>query len=68
MSHFDSLAQRRLPSPDARILSWSGDHTLRLWDVAAGQTIGSAMTSSMIGRLATILAQAARSRVSLNGD
>jgi WD40 repeat protein len=43
MSHFDSLAQRRLPSPDARILSWSGDHTLRLWDVAAGQTIGSAM-------------------------
>jgi len=26
-----------------RILSWSGDHTVRLWDVATGQTIGSAM-------------------------
>jgi hypothetical protein len=26
-----------------RILSWSGDHTVRLWDVATGQTIGPAM-------------------------
>ena len=43
MSHFDSLAQRRLPSPDARILSWSGDHTVRLWDVATGQQIGPGM-------------------------
>ena len=28
---------------ETRILSWSGDHTLRRWDVATGQQIGPAM-------------------------
>ena len=32
-----------LTKDETRILSWSPDHTLRLWDVATGQQIGPAM-------------------------
>ena len=32
-----------LTKDETRILSWSDDHTLRLWDVATGQQIGPAM-------------------------
>ena len=32
-----------LTKDETRILSWSNDHTLRLWDVATGQQIGPAM-------------------------
>ena len=33
-----------LTRDEARLLSWSGDKTLRLWDVATGRQIGPAMT------------------------
>jgi hypothetical protein len=33
---------------DRRILSWSGDGTLRLWDAATGQQIGPAMTHDAV--------------------
>ena len=32
-----------LTKDETRILSWSDDSTLRLWDVATGQQIGPAM-------------------------
>jgi WD40 repeat protein len=32
-----------LTKDESRILSWSIDRTLRLWDVATGQQIGPAM-------------------------
>jgi WD40 repeat protein len=34
---------RTVPKDERRILSWSSDQTLRLWDVATGQQIGPAM-------------------------
>jgi hypothetical protein len=33
----------RYAKDETRILSWSADNTLRLWDVATGQQIGPAM-------------------------
>jgi WD40 repeat protein len=37
------LGQRRGSADEGRILSWSGDGTLRLWDAATGAQIGPPM-------------------------
>ena len=36
MKHDDSVFGARLTKDETRILSWSDDHTLRLWDVVTG--------------------------------
>ena len=37
---------------ESRILSWSGDNTLRLWDAATGKQIGPSMQHDGVGPLA----------------
>ena len=41
--HDDFVNGAVLTKDESRILSWSGDEALRLWDVATGQQIGRAM-------------------------
>jgi WD40 repeat protein len=43
MKHDASVSGALLTKDETRILSWSRDNTLRLWDVATGQPIGPAM-------------------------
>jgi hypothetical protein len=43
MMHFGSVVGARLNHDESRILSWSVDRRVRLWDVATGQQIGPAM-------------------------
>jgi WD40 repeat protein len=43
MTHDDFVFGARLSRDETRILSWSGDHTVRLWDVATGKQIGPSM-------------------------
>ena len=43
MKHDDMPTGAVLTKDESRILSWSYDRTLRLWDVAIGQQIGPAM-------------------------
>jgi WD40 repeat protein len=56
-----------LTQDERRILSWSFDHTLRLWDVATGQQIGPAMKhdGTVVGALLT---QDERRILSWSGD
>jgi hypothetical protein len=41
--HHDAAVIDKLEIPDGRLLSWSGDNTLKLWDVKTGDQIGPAM-------------------------
>jgi WD40 repeat protein len=41
--HDDTVNGAALTNDEKRILSWSKDNTLRLWDVATGQQVGPAM-------------------------
>jgi WD40 repeat protein len=43
MKHDGPVRGALLTKDETRILSWSDDRTLRLWDVATGQRIGPAM-------------------------
>ena len=43
MRHERTVSDALWSSDGARILSWSADKTLRLWDVASGQPLGPAM-------------------------
>jgi WD40 repeat protein len=43
MRHEEYVNGAVLTKDEGRILSWSGDKTLRLWDAASGQQIGPAM-------------------------
>jgi WD40 repeat protein len=43
MKHDGSVRGGLLTKDETRVLSWSDDYTLRLWDVATGQQIGPAM-------------------------
>jgi WD40 repeat protein len=43
MKHESSIVGALLTKDEQRILSWSTDKTLRLWDVATGQQIGPPM-------------------------
>jgi len=42
MRHDDGVVGAILTKADGRILSWSADNTLRLWDAATRQQIGPA--------------------------
>jgi hypothetical protein len=48
MKHDDVVRDALLTKDETRILSWSNDNTLRLWDVATGQQIGPAMKHDFI--------------------
>ena len=48
MKHDDLVNGAVLTKDETRILSWSDDHTLRLWDVATGQQIGPAMKHDLV--------------------
>ena len=43
--HEDAVSDALLTQGETRILSWSRDRTVRLWDVATGRQIGPAMTT-----------------------
>src|SRR5262249_23761922 len=43
MRHEGSVTGALLSKDERRILSWSSDNTLRIWDAATGQQIGPAM-------------------------
>ena len=43
MKHDDWVSGALFSRDDRRILSWSNDRTLRLWDAATGAPIGPAM-------------------------
>ena len=44
LAHEGAVKGASFDKDERRILSWSWDHTLRLWDAATGQQIGPAMT------------------------
>ena len=44
MRHGDQVEGATFDKDARRILSWSDDNTLRLWDAATGKQIGPAMT------------------------
>jgi WD40 repeat protein len=54
MKHDDTVNGALLMKDERRILSWSADDTLRLWDAATGQQIGPAMKhDGVLGALLT---------------
>jgi len=55
MQHSGSVDGALLTRDETRILSWSEDSTMRLWDVATGRQIGPAMehNGSVRGALLT---------------
>jgi hypothetical protein len=48
--HDDGVRGARLSRDESRILSWSRDKTVRLWDVASGRQIGPPTSSEAIER------------------
>jgi WD40 repeat protein len=50
MKHNDIVRGALLTGDETRIPSWSGDNTLRLWDVATGRQIGPAMEHNDVVR------------------